>query len=103
MAYLVILICYDSMSMFSNALSLYITPQAAVPYQMTIIVINIVNTLVLQPAVYVSRETYSTLSSLYNRFYTSLYFGVRRLCVQTSLNKPFFKALSKTNKGFFGI
>lgn len=60
----VILICYDSMSMFSNALSLYITPQAAVPYQMTIIVINIVNTLVLQPAVYVSRETYySTLSS----------------------------------------
>lgn len=63
MAFCNFLICYDSMSMFSNALPLYITPQAAVPYQMTIIVINIVNTLVLQPAVYVSRETYSTLSS----------------------------------------
>lgn len=89
----VILICYDSMSMFSSALSL-ITPQAAVPYQMTIIVINIVNTLVLQPAVYVSREMgniFNTfLINLYNRFYTILYFGVIRLCVQTTLNKPIF-------------
>lgn len=51
--------------------------RAAVPYQLTTIVINIVNnSVVLQPAVYISRNTYSTLLSftpgVTNRFYTSL-------------------------------
>lgn len=51
--------------------------RAAVPYQLTTIVISIVNNLVvLQPAVYISRKTYSTLLSytpgVTNRFYTSL-------------------------------
>lgn len=82
--------------MFSNALSLYITPQAAVPYQMTIIVINIVNTLVLQPAVYVSRETYSTLSSLYNRFYTSLY--NKTVCTDNSKRTYFLRFCKKQTR-----